>query len=239
MGHLKMRLSVSIAAATLLAACAHRGASTTAPAPTTSATGTAAQAGWRSLSGLSAWRGYKTTEVPAGWDAADGIISKENGIGDLVSRDQFANFELDFDWKIASGGNAGIFYRGTEEYDHIYWSAPEYQLLDDANAPDGKNRLTSAAAAYAVYPPPAGVVKPAGEWNSTRIIVNGAHVEHWLNGQKVVDYELWSPDWKAKVAASKFNDYPNYGLAKKGFIGVQGDHNGALSLRNIRIRELP
>ena len=88
-------------------------------------------------------------------------------------------------------------------------------------------------------PPPPGVVKPAGEWNSTRIIVSGAHVEHWLNGQKVVDYELWSPDWKAKVAASKFNDYPNYGLAKKGYIAIQGDHNGALSLRNIRIRELP
>ena len=241
MGHLNIRPSLSLAAATLFAACAHRGASTatTAPAPTASATGTTAQGGWRSLSNLSAWRGYKTTEVPSGWHAADGIISKENGIGDLLSRDQFANFELDLDWKIESGGNAGIFYRGTEEYDHIYWSAPEYQLLDDANAPDGKNRLTSAAAAYALYPPPAGVVKPAGEWNSTRIIVNGAHVEHWLNGQKVVDYELWSPDWKAKVAASKFNDYPNYGMAKKGYIGIQGDHNGALSLRNIRIRELP
>jgi hypothetical protein len=241
MGHLNIRLSLSLAAATLFAACAHRGASTatTAPAPTASATGTTAQAGWRSLSDLTAWRGYKTTEVPAGWHAADGVISKENGIGDLLSRDQFANFELDLDWKIESGGNAGIFYRGTEEYDHIYWSAPEYQLLDDANAPDGQSRLTSAAAAYAVYPPPAGVVKPAGEWNSTRIIVNGAHVEHWLNGQKVVDYELWSPDWKAKVAASKFNDYPNYGLAKKGYIAIQGDHNGALSLRNIRIRELP
>ncbi len=209
------------------------------PAPATSATSSTAPAGWRSLSDLSVWRGYKSTEVPAGWHAADGIISKENGIGDLLSRDQFGNFELDLDWKIESGGNAGIFYRGTEEYDHIYWSAPEYQLLDDANAPDGKNRLTSAAAAYALYPPPAGVVKPAGEWNSTRIIVNGAHVEHWLNGQKVVEYELWSPDWKAKVTASKFVDYPNYGLAKKGYIGIQGDHNGALSLRNIRIRELP
>jgi hypothetical protein len=251
MGHLKMRLSHTIAATALLtAACAPRTASTTdttVPGSTASAASTAAgtaagttvQEGWRSLSDLSGWRGYKTTDIPAGWHSADSTISKENGIGDLLSRDQFANFELDLDWKIASGGNAGIFYRGTEEYDHIYWSAPEYQLLDDANAPDGKNRLTSAAAAYAVYPPPAGVVKPAGEWNSTRIIVNGAHVEHWLNGQKVVDYELWSPDWKAKVAASKFKDYPNYGLAKKGHIGIQGDHNGALSLRNIRIRELP
>jgi hypothetical protein len=169
----------------------------------------------------------------------DGIIVKEKGADDIMTRDQYANFELDLDWKIAKGGNSGIFYHGTQEYDHIYWSGPEYQLLDDANAPDGKNRLTSAASAYGLYAPPAGVVKPADEWNTTRIIVNGAHVEHWLNGQKVVEYELWSPDWKAKVAASKFSAYPNYGMAKKGYIGIQGDHPGTLSLRNIRIRELP
>ena len=241
---MSMRLSVAIAALPLLgAACVHRASSTTAQtgigASVVAATPVTGKDGWRSLSDVSSWRGYSSNEVPAGWHASDGVISKENGIGDLVSRDRFANFELTLDWKIEQGGNAGIFYRGTTEYDHIYWSAPEYQLLDDANAPDGKNRLTSAAAAYALYPPPAGVVKPAGEWNSTRIVVNGAHVEHWLNGQKVVEYELWSPDWKAKVAASKFRDYPNYGLAKTGYLGIQGDHNGALSLRNIRIRELP
>ncbi len=236
---MKMRLSIAVAASALAGvACIHRSSSSiTQTGISASVTGPAA--GWRSLSDLSAWRGYSTTEVPAGWHAEDGVISKEKGIGDLMTRDQFANFELALDWKIEQGGNAGIFYRGTTEYDHIYWSAPEYQLLDDANAPDGSNRLTSAAAAYALYAPPAGVVKPAGEWNSTRIVVNGAHVEHWLNGQKVVEYELWSPDWKAKVAESKFRDYPNYGLAKKGYIGIQGDHNGALSLRNIRIRELP
>jgi hypothetical protein len=99
--------------------------------------------------------------------------------------------------------------------------------------------LTAAAAAYGVYASPAGVVKPFGEWNSTRIIVNGAHVEHWLNGVKVVEYELWSPDWKARVAASKFSKYPHYGLAKRGHIGIQGDHDGALAVRNVRIRELP
>ena len=198
--------------------------------------------GWRLLfdgQTTNGWHGYKSPSMPNGWRASGGTLTKDGSVGDILTADQFGNFELTLDWKIARGGNAGIFYRGTEEYEHIYWSAPEYQLLDDANAPDGKSRLTSAGAAYALYPPPAGIVKPAGEWNSTRIIVNGAHVEHWLNGQKVVDYELWSPDWKAKVAASKFNDYPNYGLAKKGYIGIQGDHNGALSLRNIRIRELP
>jgi Domain of Unknown Function (DUF1080) len=88
-----------------------------------------------------------------------------------------------------------------------------------------------------LYPAPGGIVKPFGEWNSTRIIVNGNHVEHWLNGKKVVVYELGSADWKAKVAASKFAAYPNYGLAKRGFIGIQGDHPGAIALRRIRVRE--
>ena len=198
-------------------------------------------AGWRLLFDGTAptqWRAYKKQSVPAAWHAQDGALSKELGIEDLISRDQFGNFELAFDWKIAPGGNAGIFYRGTEDYDHIYWSAPEYQLLDDAGHPDGKDRLTSAGAAYAVYPPPAGVVKPAGEWNSSRIVANGPHVEHWLNGTKVVEYELWSPDWEAKVKASKFKDYPKYGRAKSGYIGIQGDHEGQLQLRNIRIREI-
>jgi hypothetical protein len=179
------------------------------------------------------------TALTNGWTAENGTLTKTASVEDILTNDQYANFELTLDWKIATGGNAGIFYRGTEEYDHIYWSAPEYQLLDDANAPDGKSRLTSAAAAYALYPPPAGIVKPAGEWNSTRILVNGAHVEHWLNGQKVVQYELWSPDWEAKVKASKFKDWPNYGRAKSGYIAIQGDHNGVLTLRNIKIRTLP
>jgi hypothetical protein len=199
-------------------------------------------AGWRLLfdgTTTKGWRGYKSDAVPNGWRAANGTLTKDSSVGDILTADQFGNFELALDWKIAKGGNAGIFYRGTEEYDHIYWSAPEYQLLDDANAPDGKNRLTSAAAAYALYPPPAGIVKPAGEWNSTRIVVNGAHVEHWLNGQKVVQYELWSPDWEAKVKASKFKDWPNYGRAKSGYLAIQGDHDGALALRNIKLRTLP
>jgi hypothetical protein len=132
-----------------------------------------------------------------------------------------------------------VFYRGTRAYDHIYWSGPEYELLDDANAPDGKNRLTSAAADYALYAAPAGVVHAAGQWNSSRIVVAGNHVEHWLNGSKVVSYELGSDDWKAHVAASKFKEYPGYGKAASGLIAIQGDHDGSLVLRGLRIRELP
>ncbi len=174
-----------------------------------------------------------------GWHVVDGTLAKEGDVDDLVTKEKFGNFELELEWMIGKGGNSGVFYRATREYDHIYWSGPEYQLLDDANASDGRSRLTSAAAAYGAVRAPAGVVKPFGEWNKTRIIVNGNHVEHWLNGRKVVEYEFGSRDWKAKVAASKFAKYPNYGLAKRGYIGIQGDHPGSLQLRRIRIRELP
>jgi hypothetical protein len=186
-----------------------------------------------------AWRGWQAPGLPAGWQVAGGVLSKDGSVGDLVTTRDYGDFELELEWKIGKGGNSGIFYRGTREYDHIYWSGPEYQLLDDENAADGKNRLTAAAAAYALYAAPAGVVLPFDHWNKTRIVVKGTHVEHWLNGQKVVDYELQSADWKSKVAASKFSAYPHYGLASTGLIGLQGDHTGALAVRRIRIRELP
>jgi hypothetical protein len=186
-----------------------------------------------------AWRGWKEPGLPAGWHVAGGVLSKDRAVDDLVTLQSYGNFELELEWKIGKGGNSGIFYRGTREYDHIYWSAPEYQLLDDANTEDGKSRLTAAGADYALYGAPAGVVQPFDHWNKTRLVVSGNHVEHWLNGKKIVDYELQSSDWKSKVAASKFAKYPNYGLATTGLIGLQGDHPGALAIRNIRIRELP
>jgi hypothetical protein len=185
------------------------------------------------------WRGWKSPGFPGSWHVAGGVLSKDGVAEDLVTTRDYANFELQLEWKIAQGGNSGIFYRATREYDHVYWSGPEYQLLDDANAPDGKNRLTSAASAYGLYAASAGVVLPFGHWNRTRIIVKRTHVEHWLNGVKVAAYELKSPDWTAKVAASKFSAYPHYGLAPTGMIGIQGDHSGALAIRHIRIRELP
>ena len=196
---------------------------------------------WRALfdgASLDAWRGYKTDKVPSGWRIADGALVKDAPVGDIVSKDEFGDFELEVEWKIGEAGNSGIFYRGTEEYDHIYWSAPEYQLLDDIKATDNKTRLTCAGAAYALYPSPAGHLKPVGQWNRTRIVAKGSHVEHWLNGVKLLEYELWSPDWEAKVKSSKFAAYPNFGRAKKGHIAFQGDHTGALAFRNIRVREI-
>ena len=200
----------------------------------------APDSGWQDLSDgtMGAWRGYQRQDVPAGWTAAGDTISKEIATGDIITRDQFGDFELELEWKIGPGGNAGIFYRGTEEYEHIYWTAPEYQLLDDAGAPNGESRLTSAGADYGLYPSPPGIVKPANEWNSARIVVRGNHVEHWLNGQKLLEYELGSEDWKAKVQASKFSEWPNYGKSPRGYIAIQGDHEGNLALRNVRIRRL-
>ncbi len=224
---------LSIAAAAAAPAWSAEAAGAEAPAPA---------AKWRILfdgTMNDSFRGWRSEGMPDGWHVVDGTLAKEGSVDDLVTREQFGNFELELEWKIGKAGNSGIFYRGTREYDHIYWSAPEYQLLDDQNAPDGRNRLTAAGSAYALYAAPAGVVKPFGEWNTARIVVAGTHVEHWMNGQLVVTYDLQSPDWKVKVAASKFSKYPNYGLAKQGFVGIQGDHSGALALRRIRIRELP
>ena len=185
------------------------------------------------------WRGWKEHGLPAGWHVSGGVLSKDGAVDDLVTERNYGNFELELEWKIGKAGNSGVFYRGTREYDHIYWSAPEYQLLDDANTEDGRSRETAAGSAYALYGVPAGVVHPYDHWNKTRLIVRGSHVEHWLNGRKVVEYELGSSEWKARVAASKFVAYPHYGLASSGLIGLQGDHPGALAIRGLRVRELP
>ena len=201
---------------------------------------------WRVLfdgTSLKDWKGYKTDTIPAGWKIENGTLAKDGHVGDLVTKDEFGDFELELDWKIGREGNSGIFYRGIEDPDfsgaptddRIYTTAPEYQLLDDTEAADNKTRLTCAAANYGLYPSPAGHLKPVGEWNTARIIARGAHVEHWLNGVKVVEYELWSPDWEAKVKATKFKDWPKFGRARRGRIGLQGDHAGRLAFRNIRI----
>ena len=204
---------------------------------------------WRALfngKSLDAWRGYKMATVPDGWKIEGGALTKDGHVGDLITKDEFGDFELELEWKIGRAGNSGIFYRGIEDPDfkgrpnddRIYTTGPEYQLLDDNEAEDNKTRLTCAAAAYGLYPSPPGHLKPVGEWNKARIVAKGAHVEHWLNDVKMVEYELWSPDWEAKVASTKFNAWPKFGRAKRGHIGVQGDHAGALAFRNIRIRPL-
>jgi hypothetical protein len=184
-------------------------------------------------------RGWEHPGLPAGWTVHKGVLSKTGPVEDLESTQPYKDFELELEWKIGKAGNSGIFYRATHQYDHIYWTGPEYQLLDDANTPDGKSQLTAAGSVYAVYPSPAGVVHPYGHWNHSRIRVRGDHVECWMNGRKIIDYYLGGPDWKKRVAASKFSAYPGYGLAPAGVIGLQGDHPGSIEFRDMRIRVLP
>lgn len=198
-------------------------------------------AGWRLLfdgKTTEGWRGYKMDSMPHGWQAVDGELTRVASAGDIMTRDKYANFELSLEWKISEGGNSGIFYRASEDDDAIYWSAPEMQVLDDAKHPDGKSRLTAAGADYDIYPSPAGVVKPAGQWNLVRLVVKGNHVEHWLNGKQIVDYELGSPDWEKRVKASKFAPHVHYGRNATGYIGLQ-DHGDQVAFRNIKIRVLP
>jgi Domain of Unknown Function (DUF1080) len=184
------------------------------------------------------WRGFKMDSMPSGWQVVDGALTRVAQAGDIITKDKFGNFELTLEWNIEPGGNSGIFYRGSEDDDAIYWTAPEMQVLDDSGHVDGQSRLTAAGADYDLYPSPAGVVKRAGEWNAVRLVVNGNHVEHWLNGVKVVEYELLSPDWEAKVKASKFAAHAHYGRNASGYIGLQ-DHGNRVAFRNIKIRVLP
>lgn len=198
-------------------------------------------AGWRLLFDgrtTGGWHGYSSPGMPAGWQVVDGALTRVSEAADIVTDEQFKNFELSLDWKIAPGGNSGIFYRAAPGSKEIYYSAPEMQVLDDSRHPDGQSQLTSAGADYGLYPAPRGVVKPAGQWNTVRILVNGNHVEHWLNGKKIVSYELGSVDWLQRVANSKFKEWPEYGKAAQGFIGLQ-EHGARVAYRNIKVRVLP
>ncbi|MDP3774391.1 MAG: DUF1080 domain-containing protein [Gemmatimonadales bacterium] len=203
-----------------------------------------AAAGWRLLfdgRATAGRRGYRRDSMPGGWQAVDGALTLvAGGGGDIITRDTFANFELSLEWRIAPGGNSGIMYRVTEQGAATYTSGPEMQVLDDSGHADGRSRLTAAGSDFGLYPAPAAVVHRAGEWNQARIVVNGAHVEHWLNGVKFFEYELWSPDWQQRVQASKFRQWPEYGMAHRGHIALQ-DHGGDYhpAYRNINIRVLP
>jgi len=188
---------------------------------------------------LRSWTHPAQAGLPAGWTIHNGVLSKSGPVDDLESTQKYTDFDLELEWKIGREGNSGVFYRATHQYDEIYWTGPEYQFLDDQNAPDGKNRITAAGSVYAMYPAPAGIVHPYGQWNKARIVVRGTHVTYWMNGHRTVDYDFGSPDWKKRVAGSKFSAYPGYGKASVGLIGIQGNHPGAIAIRNMRIKVLP
>ena len=183
-------------------------------------------------------RGYKQSGFPDSWEIVDGTLKTIPGHGvDLISEEVYKNFELELEWKVPKGGNSGIFYFATEEGNYIWQSAPEMQVVDDEKHTDGKNTLTSAGALYALIAPSANVVKPVGEFNQVRIKVKNNHVEHWLNGTKIVEYVYGSDMMWDIVAKSKFNKMPLFAKASEGHIGLQGDH-GLIWYKNIRIRRL-
>jgi hypothetical protein len=214
-----------------------------------SATPAAASGDWLVLfdgETLAGWRTYGEALPRAEWIVADGAIVLDvddttEGMtgGDLITVDQYENFELELEWKISAGGNSGIFFgvQEIEGQDVAYETGIEMQILDDETHADGARRETSAGACYAMYPPVADVVRPVGEYNAVRIVVRNAVVEHWLNGVKIVDYTIGSPDWDERLAASKFADWPHFARYRKGHIALQ-DHTDPVWFRNIRLRPL-
>jgi hypothetical protein len=196
--------------------------------------------GWRLLfdgKSLSGWRGFKSPTPPAGWKAAGGELVRQGPGGDLMTVEEFGDFELRLEWKVQKNGNSGIMFRVTGEGGQTYETGPEFQILDNAGHRDGKDPMTSAGSNYAMHPPVRDVTRPVGEWNDVRLIVRGAHVEHWMNGVKLLEYELWSPDWDARVKASKFGKIPMYGRARRGHIVLQ-DHGDPVWFRNVKVRAL-
>ena len=198
---------------------------------------------WQSLlsnNAAPAWRGYRKAELPSGWQVIDGALTRVAAGGDIITTEQFDNFELELEWKLQQGGNSGIFFHVIEDpaLNAVYLTGPEMQVLDNEAHRDGLDPRTSAGSNYALHAPARDVTRPVGEWNHVRLVVNGSHVEHWMNGEKLLEYELWSDDWKQRVQASKFKDMPKYGTAGSGHIALQ-DHGDWVAFRNIRIRRLP
>jgi hypothetical protein len=202
--------------------------------------------GWQLLfdgKSMEHFRGFRKSEVPSGWQVEDGAITLAGkGGGDIITKEQYDDFEFSIDWKIAEGGNSGIFYHVSEDtaYARTYNSGPEMQILDDERHPDAKrgvNGNRQAGSLYDLLPLTTPAVKPAGEWNTARLVVKDGKVEHWLNGKKVVQYELGTPAWDSMIQQSKFATMKGFGTEKEGHIALQ-DHGDRVSFKNIKIRPL-
>ena len=216
-------------------------------------------------SSLEGWRGYNGETMPPGWKIEEGVLTfddeeggtdaeYEGGKDIIYAAEEFDNFELVLDWKIPPGGNSGILYHVKEGYDSPTQVAPEYQLIDDENYTklhdikaynaglgydENLQDWQSTGADYAMYPAPmqGRNLKPAGEWNTARIIFTEDNAEYWLNGNRVVQFDPWSEDWEQRRNSGKWNDMPDYGKFKSGYIALQ-DHDSPLWFRNIKIKKL-
>lgn len=210
-------------------------------------------AGWKLLfdgKTSAGWRGFHSDKFPAqGWAIEDGAIKRvgkgenPNTGGDIITTGEYGNFELMLDWKLTPGGNSGLKYLITEPPNATGHSGVGYemQILDDERHPDAKlgvNGDRTAGALYDLIAPSAHTARPIGEWNQARLVVRGRHVEHWLNGQRVVTFEIGSPEMKALIAKSKYKDIAGFGDATSGHILLQ-DHGDEVWFRNIKLRDLP
>lgn len=209
--------------------------------------------GWELLfngEDFSGWRQCNGTSMPANWEIEDGAMKVFTGEGKqpghgaggdiLFANKKYSDFELSVDWKSAPQGNSGIFYYVRETPGKpIYYAAPEVQVLDNKDASDNKIDSHLAGSLYDMLAADPAAVNPAGEWNTVVIRVKDGKATHHMNGKKVVEYTLWTPEWDALVQNSKFKDFPGFteGIAKEGYIGLQ-DHGWTIWFKNIKIRKL-
>jgi hypothetical protein len=193
--------------------------------------------------GTDAFKGYKSDKIAEGWSAEGDVLHILPGKGgDLMTKEQYEDFELIYEWKVSPGGNSGVIYKLQETKGPAWHTGFEMQVLDDEKHGDGKNPKTSAGALYALIAPNGDKkLKPVGEWNEAKIIVKGLHGEHWLNGKKILEYTQGSPELKALIAESKFGRIASpeipFGSVTKGYICFQA-HGQEVWYRNIRIRRL-
>jgi hypothetical protein len=214
--------------------------------PVNKLTPTEKKQGWKLLfdgKSLNGWRPYQNKKSDS-WSVNNGTLhckgsanDKSDLRADFITKRQFDNFEFSVDWKISPEGNSGIIYLFNEKEKAAYLTGPEYQIIDDKGFPQKLEDWQMTGANYAMDPAVGAVAKPVGEWNNTRIVVNRGHVEHWLNGKKIVDTQMWTADWQKKKTEGKWKDAPNYGTVKKGHIGLQ-DHGSEAWFRNIKIKKL-
>lgn len=199
-------------------------------------------AGWRLLFDGNTTKGWHTfgQNKVVGWEIVAGeLIALGQGgdhANDIVTDEEFENFELAVEWKLSPRANSGIFFNVVEPgYQMAYATGPEYQLIDDEGWPEKLEAWQQTAANYAMHVPSRKAAHPVGQWNQTRIVVNRGHVEHWLNGTKMLEYELWTPEWEQRVQAGKWKEFPGYGRARKGKIGLQ-DHGNKVYFRSVKVR---
>lgn len=185
-------------------------------------------------------RGFKQKDFPtSNWVVENNALKTVPGKAiDLITADKYADFELEFQWKVNPGGNSGVMYRVSESEDATWYTGPEFQLLDDDKHADGKNPKTTAGSLYALIAPnDKKMLKPVGEFNTARIVMKSNHVEHWLNGKKVVEYEWGSPEVKELIKGSKFAKLPKFMAEPTGHVTFQ-HHGDEVWFRKMRIRKL-